>query len=118
VLKWHRFVEEALYILKSGGQLQHFLCYPSEDPSEVAKRGCNQEETAIKAHHAEESLQLLNILRGGTRVDCGSVLGHRSQTRCQNCVPEKFQSWNGKYTYVQIDGKEGQPGQKKMLPGE
>jgi hypothetical protein len=55
VLKWHRFGEEVICILQS-------LLGCGRDQSEAAKRGCNQEKTAEKVHHVEESLQLFDIL--------------------------------------------------------
>jgi hypothetical protein len=85
VLKWHRFGEEAICILQS-------LLGCGRDQSEAAKRGCNQEKTAEKVHHVEESLQLFDILRGGTRVDCTGVLGCGGRTCSRNGVPKNFLS--------------------------
>jgi hypothetical protein len=47
----------------------------------VARLGCNLEE-------AKETLQLFDILRGGTSIDCGGVFSHGSQTCRQDVWPK------------------------------
>jgi hypothetical protein len=67
--------------------------------------GTARKETAVKVYHAVKSLQLLNVLRGGTRVICGGVLGRRGGTYRQHRVLKKFQRWNSKNALLQIDGE-------------
>ncbi len=55
--------------------MQRFWVAPQEfsQKPQNTKRGHNWEENGLKVHHTENSLQLRDILRDGTRVDCGSV---------------------------------------------
>ncbi len=82
MLKWHCFIEEALCILKSlpgrGSSLQCFWAVPQEISQRPQNEGATRKKTAVKVHHAKESLQLLDILRGGTQVNwavCSAVGG-------------------------------------------
>ncbi len=88
-----------------GGPLQHFWAAPQEISYRLQNAGTVRNEMPVKLHHANKFLQLLVILGGGARVDCGGVFGCRGRTCHRNCVAKNFQSWNCKNTFVQNYGK-------------
>ncbi len=101
-------------LLGCGSPLQRFWVSPQEISQRPQNAGTTRRKMAVKVYQANKSLQLPDILRGGTRVDCGGVLGRRGRTCCQNHMTEYFRSWNGKITIFQIDGKaSGGQGRKK-----
>ena len=63
------------------------------------------EESAVKVYHAEETLQLLDVLRGGALFDCGSLLRRGGGAFPRNHVAKKLKGWESKNTFFQIDGK-------------
>jgi hypothetical protein len=94
VLKWHRFSEEAFCILKSllsrSSLLQYFRAAPQEISLWPQNTGTTRKKTRVKVHHAEECLQLLDILRGGIRVDaasCSAVGPNLPQKSCAQEFP-------------------------------
>jgi hypothetical protein len=93
--------------LSCGDPLQHFGAAPQEINYRPQKVVTARKEMVIKVHHAEKSLQLVDILRVGARVNCGYMYG-------RNCVAVNFQSWNCNNTFCQLNGKAigGQGGKK------
>ena len=63
------------------------------------------EESAVKVYHAEETLQLLDVLRGGTLFDCGGLLRHGGGAFRRNRVAKKLKGGDSKNAFFQIDGE-------------
>ena len=78
-------------------------------PQEVSERFQNfctiGEESAVKVYHAEETLQLLDVLRGGTLFDCGGLLRRGGGAFRRNRVAKKLKGGNSKNAFFQIDGE-------------
>ena len=60
------------------------------------------EKTAVKVYHAEETLQLLDVLRGSTLFDCGGLLRRGGGTFHRNRVAKKFQRGNWKTHFFKL----------------
>jgi hypothetical protein len=53
----------------------------------AAKHGHSREENSGKVYHAKKSLLLLDVLRGGTRVDWGGVFRSRDRPAAEIMCP-------------------------------
>ncbi len=92
----------------------------SGDQSTCAIPVCNWTlKTAIKIHHAEKTLQLLDVLWGGGGFDFCCVTSPRGRSCHRNCVAKNLQTGHCKNTFFEIDGKTiGGQGIEKNFPME
>ena len=109
VLQRYRRDKEAFGLFKSHrlrvGPRQS-LWVALQEVSERCQNPCTVgKKSAVKVYHAEESLQLLDVLRGGALFDCGGLLRRGGGTFRRNRVAKKFQGGDSKNTFFQIDGK-------------
>ena len=78
VLQWYRRNKEAFGLFNSRrchvGPSQSFWV-ALQEVSERFQNFCTVgKESAVKVYHAEETLQLLDVLRSGALFDCGGLL--------------------------------------------
>ena len=108
MLQWYRCDEEAFGFFKSCrrcvGPSQSFWVALQEISERFQNLCAVGKKSTVKVHHAEETLQLLDILRGGTLFDCGGLLRRGGGTFRRNRVAKKFQRWDCKNAFAQIDG--------------
>ena len=109
MLQRYRRDKEAFGLFKSHrcrvGPNQSFWVAPQE-VSERFQNFCTiGEKSAVKVYHAEKTLQLLDILRGGALFDCGGLLRRGGGAFRRNRVAKKFQGGHSKNAFFQIDGE-------------
>ena len=120
MLQWHRRDEEAFGLFKSHrhrvGPRQRFWVALQEVSERFQNLCAVGKKTAVKVYHAQETLQLLDNLRGGTLFDCGSLLRRGGGAFRRNRVAKEFQGGDSKNTFFQIDGHWRQE-LRKTFPG-
>ena len=108
-MQWNRRDEEAFGLFKSHrrrvGPRQSFWVALQEVSERFQNLCAVGKKSAVKVHHAEETLQLLDILRGGTLFDCGGLLRCGGGAFRRNRVAKKLKGGDSKNAFFQIDGE-------------
>ena len=109
VLQWHCREEKVSVLFKS-----HRRCVRPRQSfwvafQEVSKRFENLctlgKKMVVKVHHAENTLQLLDVLRGGALFDCGGLLRRGGGTFRRNRVAKKLQKGTAKTHFLKLMAK-------------